>query len=79
MKALLVNDLWEELRIERMDMELQHRCFEFLEELRPGVIFQGNYSPRVTYSTGISVLPCLTLSSGTAYLPKTPQNGLRRG
>ena len=79
MKELLVNDLWEELRIEQVDMELQHLCFEFLEELRPGVICQGNYSPRVTCSTGISILPCLSLSSGTANLPKTPQNGLRPG
>ena len=46
MKASLVNDLWEELRIEWMDMELQHLFFEFLKELRPGIIFQWNYSPR---------------------------------
>ena len=39
MKASLVNDLWKELRIESMDMELQHLCFEFLKELRPG----GNF------------------------------------
>ena len=68
MKASLVNDLsdlWEELRIERMNMELQYLCFEFPEELRPGVIFQRNYSPRATDTPGITVLPCLSLSSGT--------------
>ena len=27
-----------------MDVELQHLCFEFLKELRPGAIFQWNYS-----------------------------------
>ena len=61
----LVNDLWEELRIEWLDMELQHLCFEFLKELRPGVIFQWNYSPRATDTSGITVLPCLSFSSGT--------------
>ena len=68
MKASLVNDLsdlWEKLRIERMDMELQYLCFEFPEELRPGVIFQRNYSPRATDTPGITVLPCPSLSSGT--------------
>ena len=39
-------------------MELQHLCFEFVEELRPGVIFQRNYSPRATDTPEISVLPC---------------------
>ena len=65
MKASLVNDLWKELRIESMDMELQHLCFEFLKALRPGVIFQWNYSPRATDTPGITVLPCLSFSSGT--------------
>ena len=65
MKASLVNDLWKELRIESMDTELQHLCFEFLKELRPGVIFQWNYSPRATDTSGITVLPCLSFSSGT--------------
>ena len=60
-KASLVNDLWEELRIEWMDMELQHLCFEFLEESRPLVIFQRNYLPRATDAP----LSCLPLNSGT--------------
>ena len=46
-------------------MELQHLCFEFLEELRPGIIFQRNYSPRATDTPEITVQPCLSLSSGT--------------
>ena len=46
-------------------MELQHLFFEFLEELRVGVIFKQNYSPQATDTPGITVLSCLSLSSGT--------------
>ena len=72
-KASLVNDLWEVLRIEWMDMELQHLCF-----LRPGVIFQWNYSPRATDTTGITVLPCLYLSSGTPKTRELAENASKR-
>ena len=58
-----VNDLWEELRIEWTDME--HLCFEFLEEMRPGVIFQRNYLPQATDTPLVTVLPLLSFSSWT--------------
>ena len=48
---LLFQTAVQELRIAWMDMELQLLCFEILEELRPGVMFQRNY--------------CLSLSNGT--------------
>ena len=62
---LLFQTAVQELRIAWMDMELQLLCFEILEELRPGVMFRRNYSPRATDTPEITVLPCLSLSSGT--------------
>ena len=46
-------------------MELQHLCFEFVEESRPVVIFQRNYLPRATDTPEMAVLSCLSLNSGT--------------
>ena len=81
-KASLLNDLSEELWIEWMDLELQNLCFEFLEELRPGVIFQWNYS--LERRTIRKYLFCLVFlfaveHQNSANLPKKLQNGLRRG
>ena len=45
-------------------MQLQHLCFEFLEELSSGVIFQRDYSPRATDTPEIAVRPCLSLKAG---------------
>ena len=64
-RARLFQTAVQELRIEWMDMELQLLCFEILEELRPGVMFQRNYSPRATDTQEITVLPWLSLTNGT--------------